>query len=80
MLNKNKNNVVNKINREIRMFSDFKLKELRSENDEEKQDYPIDIIIVSIGSNSGWCECGSWCFGIGLADHAAADFRMQRRR
>ena len=49
-------------------------------NDEEKQDYPIDIIIVSIGSNSGWCECGSWCFGIGLADHAAADFRMQRRR
>lgn len=48
--------------------------------DEEKQDYPIDIVIVSIGSNSCRCECGSWCFGIGRADHAAADFRMQRRR
>ncbi len=46
MLNKNKNNVVNKTNREIRMFSDFKLKELRSENDEEKQDYVHGVPVV----------------------------------
>lgn len=46
MPNKNKNNVVNKTNREIRMFSDFKLKELRSENDEEKQDYVHGVPVV----------------------------------
>ena len=46
MTKKNNKSLVNKTGREIRVFSDFKLKELRSDDGDERQDYVHGVPVV----------------------------------
>lgn len=46
MAKKNNKSLVNKTGREIRVFSDFKLKELRSDDGDERQDYVHGVPVV----------------------------------
>ena len=46
MAKKNNKSLVNKTGREIRVFSDFKLKELRSDEGDERQDYVHGVPVV----------------------------------
>jgi HK97 family phage prohead protease len=46
MTKKNNKSLVNKTGREIRIFSDFKLKELRSDDGDERQDYVHGVPVV----------------------------------
>lgn len=46
MTKKNNKSLVNKTGREIRVFSDFKLKELRSDEGDERQDYVHGVPVV----------------------------------
>lgn len=46
MTKKNNKSLVNKTGREIRVFSDFKLKELRNDDGDERQDYVHGVPVV----------------------------------